>query len=137
MYTFDYEEAFDFAAIAARLGGNAVEVQTRLAATGMCGAPLGDVNGDGVTGQIDGNVVASDYPSVHLLPGSNQAGIEGTTLQPIRESVADNGFGQPVRMVDPHTQPSSSVATHTDLRPIRSPIRGQTAAGTARSPRGC
>ncbi len=101
IYTFDYEEGCDFAAIAARIGFTTTEVQQRLAAAGMCLAPLGDVNGDGVTDQINGNVIRTIYPTATLLAGSNQALVEGDTAQEIVELYTYNPFGQRLTVQDP------------------------------------
>ena len=60
----------------------------------MCSAPLGDVNGDGLTDQVSGNVIRVQHPTVTLLVGSNQAALEGGTLQPIVELTSYNQFGQ-------------------------------------------
>jgi len=79
--TFDYEEACDFAAIGANVGRTAVEVQNLLTAAGMCGAALGDINGDGTTTIENGCTIRVTSPANTLLAGSNQALAEGTTNQ--------------------------------------------------------
>jgi YD repeat-containing protein len=79
--TFDYEEACDYAAIGANVGRTAVEVQNLLTAAGMCGAALGDVNGDGTTAIENGCTIRVISPANTLLAGSNQALAEGTTNQ--------------------------------------------------------
>jgi len=101
IHTFDYEEGCDFAAIGARIGRTAAEVQQLLADAGMCLVPLGDVNGDGITDQISGNVIRTQYPTVNLLPGSNQALVEGDTAQEIVELYTYNRFGQRLTVRDP------------------------------------
>ncbi|MCB9154976.1 MAG: DUF11 domain-containing protein [Caldilineae bacterium] len=101
MYTFDFEESCDFAAIGAATGRDAADVQLLLAAAGMCAAPLGDVNGDGRTDQIAGNAIRTEHPAVNLLPGSNMAGIEGDTTQEIVEIDAFNDLGQLLYHIDP------------------------------------
>ena len=100
-YTYDYEESCDLAVIATTTGRAQTEVQQLLTAAGMCGAPLGDVNGDGTTAQVDGNRVRAQYPSVVLAAGSNQAAAEGDTTQEIVELFEYNPLGQVVRRVDP------------------------------------
>ena len=69
---------------------------------------LGDVNGDGRTDQINGNVIRIEYPAVNLQPGSNQAEAEGTTVQQIVELFSYNDFGQLIR----HTDPEGNVTTY-------------------------
>jgi YD repeat-containing protein len=61
---------------------------------------LGDVNGDGRTDQMAGNVVKMIHPTVTLLPDSNMAQLEGSPRQPSEELYAYNGFGQRLRHVD-------------------------------------
>ena len=100
-YTFDYEEGCDFVAIGARTGRDPAEVQQLLNDAGMCLAPLGDVNGDGRTDQVNGNVVRTQSPSVNLLPDSKQAIVEGDTVQPIVELFEYNDFGQLTHYTDP------------------------------------
>jgi YD repeat-containing protein len=92
--TFDYQEGDPVLtgvnAYAARFG------------IGLAGTPfsLGDLNGDGTTVQATGNVIRIADPTVHLDPGSNQAQITGSTLQPIVTTIAWNGRGQPIAMTD-------------------------------------
>ncbi len=100
-YTFDYEEGCDFAAIGAKVGRTATEVQDLLTAAGMCAAPLGDVNDDGLTDQVNGNLIRIQHPTVTLLDGSNQALIEGDTAQEIVELFTYNQFGQMLSTRDP------------------------------------
>ena len=99
-YTFDYEEACDFAAIGAKIGISAAATQQRLADAGMCLQPLGDINGDGITNQTLGNVIRTEFPTVTLLPDSDQADIEGDTQQERVELYTFNQFGQMTRKVD-------------------------------------
>ncbi len=101
IYTFDYEEGCDFAAIGAKVGRSASDVQQLLSAAGMCAAPLGDVNGDGITNQVNGKIIRTQRPSVTLLPGSNEATVEGTTNQPIVQLSVYNKYGQLIRTRDP------------------------------------
>lgn len=101
VYTFDYEEGCDFAAIGAKVGISAAQAQQLLVAARMCAAPLGDVNGDGLTNQVAGNIIRAQFPSIHLLPGSNQAAIEGDTVQPIVALATYNQFGQTLSSTDP------------------------------------
>ena len=93
--TFDYQEGDNAAALAAKLGISEVEVRNRLAASGIP-MNLGDVNGDGVTTDISGNVIRVQRPSARLLAGSNMAGVEGGTSQPIVELHGYNRYGQPL-----------------------------------------
>ncbi|HZE88476.1 MAG TPA: RHS repeat domain-containing protein, partial [Verrucomicrobiae bacterium] len=94
--TFDYEEGCDAAAVGARVGRSAAEVLTLWSAAGICATPAGDRNGDGLTNQTAGNVVRRDFPTVDLVAGSSEAIAEGDPMQEIVETLAYNGFGQPV-----------------------------------------
>lgn len=101
-YTFDYEEACDFAAIGTRIGASANAAQALLVGAGMCDAPApGDLNGDADTAQVSGNAIRRDRPSATLLPSSPQAAIEGDTSQEIVDLYQYNQFGQLTGHVDP------------------------------------
>ena len=97
-YTCDYQEGNDYAGLAAELGTTEARVRVLLSGVPM---NLGDVNGDGVTRQIHGNVVRTDQPTVTLPIDGNQAAVEGDTLQEIVALAAYNDWGQVVRQVDP------------------------------------
>jgi RHS repeat-associated protein len=99
VYTFDYQEGNNAAALAARLGLSEQQVVNRLAAAGVP-MNLGDINGDGVTNGIAGDVIRIQRPSVNLLPGSNMAQIEQSTVQPIVTLFTHNSHGQVVKEVD-------------------------------------
>lgn len=99
-YTFDYQEGNNLAGLAAELGITIPEVQQRLNDAGIV-MNLGDVNGDGITNQINGNVIRIEYPTVNHIPGSNQALLEGDTEQEIVELYVYNAFGQLIEMTDP------------------------------------
>ena len=107
-YTYDYQEGTNFAALGASLGISAAAAQAMLAAAGVP-MGLGDVNGDGLTDQIAGNLIRTTAPTVNLLPGSNQAAVEGTTQQPIVTTYTYNDLGQPTSMTDPE----GNVTTYT------------------------
>ena len=62
---------------------------------------LGDVNGDGRTDGLAGNLIRTDQPTVQLLPGSDEAAVEGTTSQPIVTLYTYNQFGQKTSQTDP------------------------------------
>jgi RHS repeat-associated protein len=98
--TFDYQEGTDFDGLATMLGMTAAEVQQLLQDIGIS-MGLGDVNGDGRTDQIAGNILRTEYPTVHLRPDSNQASVEQATDQAIVEMSVYNDFGQMTRRVDP------------------------------------
>ena len=114
-YTYDYQEGTNYAALGAILGISASAVQARLAAAGIP-MGLGDVNGDGVTNQIAGNVIREQQPTVTLLPGSAEAVVEGTTQQPIVTTYTYNQFGQMTSTTDPEL----NVTTYT-YYPERNP----------------
>ena len=101
-YTYDYQEGTNYAGLAAVIGGGitAAQVQAELTADGIP-MGLGDVNGDGRTDQIAGNLIRMQQPTVTLLPGSNEAAVEGTTQQPIVTLYTYNDFGQLTSKVDP------------------------------------
>ncbi len=62
---------------------------------------LGDVNGDGQTNGLAGNLIRVDQPTVQLLPGSNEAGVEGSTSQSIVTIYTYNRYGQKTSETDP------------------------------------
>ncbi|MCP5519360.1 MAG: RHS repeat protein [Verrucomicrobiales bacterium] len=98
---FDFEESRDFAAIGARVGWTAGEAEARLTAVGLCaGEPPGDLNGDGETGQVAGNVIRRDAPVVRLDSQSNQARLTGSTTQEAVDWLRYNAFGQLVAWRD-------------------------------------
>ncbi|HKQ04702.1 MAG TPA: RHS repeat-associated core domain-containing protein [Blastocatellia bacterium] len=98
-YLFDYQEGTNFAGLADALGVSVAEVMQVLTSNHIPMA-LGDVNGDGHTDQIAGNVVAVIHPTVNLLPDSNMAQLEGRPQQPIAEFFRYNQFGQITQHVD-------------------------------------
>ena len=59
---FDYEEGCDFTAIGAKIGVTAAEAQARLVAEAMCLTVSGDLNLDGNTLQVSGEVVVRRAP---------------------------------------------------------------------------
>lgn len=92
---FDYEEGCDFATIGASVGWSATKARLLLNAAGMCaGEAPGDLNGDGDTRQVAGNVIRHDAPTIALDPASNQALLEGDTAQEAVEFLQYNRFGQ-------------------------------------------
>ncbi len=101
---FDYQEAPPgpiLPLLAAELDVTEAEVQSRLAAAGIA-LGQGDLNDDGLTPvRIAGNVVRAAQPPAVLLPGSNQASIEGDELQDIVTLSRFNDFGQSISRVDP------------------------------------
>ena len=62
---------------------------------------LGDVNGDSITNQINGNVIRMVQPTVRLLAGSNEAAIEGAIYQPIVTECVYNSYGLLTKTMDP------------------------------------
>src|SRR5262249_35218173 len=108
VYTYDFQEGTNFSALGSILGISAAAAQARLPAAGVP-MGLGDINGDGRTDQVMGNDIRTQSPTVNLLPGSNQAAVEGTTSQPIVTIYDYNDFGQTTRTVDPE----GNVTTYT------------------------
>jgi len=100
VYFFDYQEGTNFAALADKLGTTEAEVRQRLAQA-QIPMGLGDINRDGLTDQVAGNVVKVNHPAVNLLPGSNMASIEGSPTQPIEDLYTYNRFGQVTSLRDP------------------------------------
>ncbi len=99
VYTYDYQEGTNFAGLGQVLGITATQAQLLLAQAGIP-MGLGDVNGDGQTNGIAGNLIRVDQPTVNLLPGSNEAAIEGSTLQPVVTLYTYNQFGQKTSQTD-------------------------------------
>jgi len=99
-YIFDYQEGNNFNVLANELGVSKERVKQLLTDAGIP-MGLGDINGDGRTDQIAGNVIKVSYPTVSLLAGSNMVKIEGGTEQPIVELRVYNDFGQITKEVDP------------------------------------
>jgi YD repeat-containing protein len=98
---FDYEEDCDFAAIGLHVGLSAADTESLLTAVGMCnGASPGDINNDGDTSQVTGNVIRHMHPTVALDPASNQAALEGDASQEVVEFYQYNQFGQPTAHLD-------------------------------------
>lgn len=97
---FDYQEGNSLAALAAEMRMSESEVATLLANAGVL-LNLGDQNGDGIVDRINGNLVRRQNPTVNLLPGSQQAGIEGDTTQEIVTTFTYNRFGQLTSETDP------------------------------------
>lgn len=62
---------------------------------------MGDINGDGLTDQAQGNPIVILLPSVELLPGSNEAQRIGGTQQEIRTEMQWNDRGQRTAIIDP------------------------------------
>ena len=100
LVTFDYQEGSDTASLAGELGITEIEVQTLLSDAGI-NLGLGDINGDGITDQTNGNVLRTLHPTVQLLAGSNQAIVEGDTNQERVELNVYNAFGQLTSQTDP------------------------------------
>jgi YD repeat-containing protein len=92
--TYDYEEGCDFTAIGAKVGKTAAQTQTLLHGAGVCLAPLGDVNGDGLTNQVNGKPVRVRYPSVMLLPDSSLAAFESEQGMHCANAVDDDDDGK-------------------------------------------
>ncbi|MHC4715706.1 MAG: DUF6531 domain-containing protein, partial [Planctomycetota bacterium] len=106
-YTFDYQEGTDYVGLAEMLGVDPVQVMVLLADAGVP-MGLGDVNGDGRTDQIAGNVIRIEHPTVGLLEDSEQALVEGDPFQEIVELFSYNDFGQ----MTSHTDPEENVALY-------------------------
>jgi YD repeat-containing protein len=100
-FAFDYEEDCDTTAIGAKIDRTPGETATLLSNAGMCGAALGDVNGDADVSQVSGNVIRIEEPTVNLLAGGPQALEEGTTSQIQTELIQMNLIGQPIQIIDP------------------------------------
>jgi RHS repeat-associated protein len=108
VYTYDYQEGTNFAGLGQVLGMSAAQVQQLLTQAGIP-MGLGDVNGDGQTDELDGELIRLAQPAVHLLPGSNEAAIEGSTDQPIVTLYTYNQYGQ----MTSQTDPEGNVITNT------------------------
>ena len=100
IFTFDYQEGDNLAALAEELSLSGNETQALLAAAGIS-LNLGDINDDGIKDDIGGDAVQVESPSVNLLPGSNMAAVEESNLQPVVSFYAYNHFGQITALIDP------------------------------------
>ena len=78
---------------------DAVTLENRIVASGMP-MNLGDINGDGITSQVQGNVIRSQAPSV-LLPNDTSLPEGGGGLQTIETLMAYNDKGKMTYSVDP------------------------------------
>jgi RHS repeat-associated protein len=103
--TFDYQEGetpdANLQPLATQMHSDPTAVANLLAAANV---PMGlhDVNGDGVETQTAGNIIRVQKPSVNLVAGSNQATINGSTVQPITSLYAYNSpFGLLIKSIDP------------------------------------
>jgi YD repeat-containing protein len=92
--SFDYQEGDP-----AINGVNALAAQHGVA-LGSFPLNLGDLNGDGTVDQIRGVHVFDKDPTIMLDAGSQQAAIEGGTMQPSETFYQYNDFGQLTRVVD-------------------------------------
>jgi RHS repeat-associated protein len=90
VYTYDYQEGTDFTDLGKILGVSATQVQQLLANAGIP-MSLCDVNGDGATNGLTGNLIRVDHPSVQLLPGSNEVAIEAAYVREAGTSSGSNG----------------------------------------------
>ncbi|MBI4470495.1 MAG: RHS repeat protein [Acidobacteria bacterium] len=88
---FDYQEGTAIRAYAQRFGINLGDIPMG----------LGDLNGDGRTSDIAGNIVEVRQPAVTLLADSRQATIEGDVSQEIVWTYTYNQFGQMTSEADP------------------------------------
>ncbi len=109
IHRFDFEEGCDFATIGARVGWSATEARSLLEAAGLCLRVAGDLNNDGSTSAVAGNVVRVQHPTTRLFPGGHQATAEGDTQQERIEFFAYNAFGQLIR----HADAEQNVTTFT------------------------
>lgn len=98
--TFDYQEGNNFEALAQELGTTPTAVRELLEDADIQ-MGLGDINGDGITNQIAGNVIRTEHPRVKLLANSNLAALEGDTNQDIFELFTYNNRGQILKSIDP------------------------------------
>jgi hypothetical protein len=90
-FFFDYQEGSGPVAEAVALGIDLSGVDRG----------LGDLNGDGRTDQVQGQVVRAQAPSVTLRPESLEADRLGTTSQAVVTETTWNDHGQPIAVVDP------------------------------------
>ena len=97
-YFYDYQEGNNISELALEFDMSESEIRSLLGQTQI---NLGDLNGDGITNQISGNVVRIEHPDAQLLFDSNQRSIEGSTNQSIVETFAYNAAGQLIRQTDP------------------------------------
>ncbi|UCE41432.1 MAG: RHS repeat protein [Candidatus Aminicenantes bacterium] len=99
-YFYDYQEGNNIQALAGFVGIPAAELQGMLDRAGMK-VGLGDLNGDGIVDQVQGNVVKIAYPMVTLPSDSNLARLKGNVKQEIVELFVYNRYGQLTKFIDP------------------------------------
>lgn len=94
VWTYDYQEGDP-----ALNGVNAYAARFGIS---LAGTPLalGDVNGDGTTLPAQGNATKIGDPGIHLDPTSNQAAINGGTLQARETTFEWNTHGQMTALTD-------------------------------------
>lgn len=89
--TYDYQEAADYSGLGGKIGMSAAEVETLITEAGIS-MELGDINGDGLTNQINGNLIRTEYPDV-------TRGV--TSPQDIEYLFTYNSSGQPIDVTAP------------------------------------
>ncbi len=99
-YIFDYQEGNNIEDLARAADLTPQALTALLNARGIQ-MNLGDVNGDGRTDQIAGNIIERRLPDATLLPDSNQAAIEGGARQRIVSAAWFNDHGQVIKTIDP------------------------------------
>jgi RHS repeat-associated protein len=91
-YIYDYQEGDNAALLASALGLSETDVRARLTASGVP-MNLGDVNGDGRTDMVAGNLVRVDRPAVNL-PADSQLAADFGPQQPSFELYGYNSHSQ-------------------------------------------
>ena len=89
-YFYDYQESSDPVSLAEEFGIDISGIERG----------LGDLNGDGRTDQVVGNVVRKQRPTVLLRSDSNQAVKSGSETQEVFSEYQWNDYGQPLADID-------------------------------------
>jgi RHS repeat-associated protein len=124
-FVYDYQEGRERSRLARRIGVSVRELDRLLRAAGV-ELGLGDVNGDGRTNQVAGNVVRVSRPAVRLPDGSALVEVERGREQPSDDTHAYDDQGQRTMTRDPEGN-----MTLFEYYPEHSPGRGRARRGSA------
>ena len=104
-FFFDYQEGSNIAALALETGISEEVLAAKLEGARIA-LNLGDLNEDGITNQVNGNLIRNEKPSVTLIDGSTQK---------IGSDYSYNRFGQIVSETDPEGYLIEYVYHHENI----------------------